>query len=63
MPFEKKKEIAQVRSVRVTETVETIIKKHCGTLAQGLREYAEQLTKLDNKLKKLNNGQTDPNRK
>ena len=53
MPFEKKQETAEVRTVRVTATVENRIKAHCGTLAQGLRNYAEQLTQLDNELKKM----------
>lgn len=56
MPFQPKQETAHVRSVRVTETVETRIKAHCGTLAQGLRNYAEQLTQLDNELKALSGG-------
>jgi hypothetical protein len=55
MPFKKKpsEQVGHVRSVRVSQLTEDKIKEHCKTLANGLREYAEQLTKLDNELKKL----------
>lgn len=53
MPFEKKSEPAKQRNVRVTDRIYQIIVERDGTLANGIRNYAEQLTQLDENLKKL----------
>lgn len=53
MTFISKPEKSNVRPVRVMPSVEDKIKAHCGTLAQGLRNYAELLDDVNVKLKNL----------